>query len=245
MGRDEHGRRVNQFEELIIDFTVHRDVEYIGNNGLFLQFGSAFISDVQFYFGLQTATHPPRRRDLEGPGIIYSRWDSLDLANARPAEPDGWADSSSHEGDFIGVRKQYGWGAGNYRVRLALDGEPEDNGVWFGLWITDLSTGIETWIGSLKFPLLDDRAVIQAPVATVVEVYGRRTRPIDIPNWSVSIQRPEGDGRRPSGGYTVYSGLGEPILNSEIRYDPSDDMVHIEVGGTTKRRTPAGAVTFK
>ena len=82
-------------------------------------------------------------------------WETRDLANARFSETDGWTQSSGHEGNFIGVRRSYAWGAGDYRIRFAPDGDPEDDGVWFGLWITDRSTDVATWIGSLKFPLLD------------------------------------------------------------------------------------------
>ena len=98
------------------------------------------LSDVAFYFGLQTDVHasePPYRR---GKGLLFSRWETLDLATARFSETDGWTQSCGHEGNFIGVRRSYAWGARDYRVRFAPDSDPEDDGVWFGLWITDRST---------------------------------------------------------------------------------------------------------
>ena len=121
------------------------------------------ISDVEFYFGLQTDVHAPESPYRRGKGLLFSRWATRDLANARISEIDGWTQSSGHEGNFIGVRRSYSWGAGEYRVRLAPDGDPEEDGVWFGLWITDRSTDVTTWIGSLKFPLLDGKAVMRAP----------------------------------------------------------------------------------
>ena len=51
------------------------------------------------------------------------------------------AESSGHEGDFIGVRRSYGWGAGDYRVTLAPDGEPGKDSAWMSLWITDIESG--------------------------------------------------------------------------------------------------------
>lgn len=47
---------------------------------------------------------------------------------------------------FIGVRRGYEWGEGSYSLRVEgqeIDGE----GRWFGLFIVDLHTGVETWIG--------------------------------------------------------------------------------------------------
>ena len=49
------------------------------------------------------------------------------------------AQSSGHEGDFIGVRRFYDWGPGDYVARLAPDGADRD-GQWVGLWITEVST---------------------------------------------------------------------------------------------------------
>ena len=89
--------------------------------------------------------HPTRSR---GKGAIFSRWETRDLSLARFAEADGWAQSSGHEGDFIGVRRLYPWGTGDYTARLAPE-EHLPDGVWYGVWVTDLSTEITTWIGSL------------------------------------------------------------------------------------------------
>ncbi len=245
--QDAKGNRLDEFEELVIEFTLHNDVAPLGgNNGLYLMLAYSTISSVRFYFGLQTDVYAPEPPHWRGKGLIFSRWETRDLANARYAAEDGWTQSSGHEGDFIGVRRSYAWGAGDYRVRLAPDEtEPKDSdGVWFGLWITDMSTDVTTWIGSLKFPLQDGKAVIQAPVYSTMEIYGQRIRPIDIPTWRVSLKRPVGDGVKSSWGHTEYAMFKDEIMNSDIRYDVTNDVVHIQAGGTTERRAEPGQVEF-
>ena len=249
--QDSEGKRFDEFEELVIEFTIHNDVEPMGGGyGLYLMLGGSRISGVNFYFGVQTDVKYPEVSLSHGKGLIFSRWGTRDLANARYAQEDGWAESSGHEGDFIGVRRSYAWGSGDYRVRLAPDeSAPQDPaGVWFGLWITDLSTDETTWIGSLKFPLQDGKAVIETPVYSTMEMYGEipgsRIRPIDIPTWHVSIKRPAGDGVTSHWGHTGYSSLKGEIMNSNIRYDVSNDIVHIQAGGTTERSTEPGPVEF-
>lgn len=247
-GQDAKGDRLDEFAELVIEFTIHNDVAPMGGgNGLYLMLAYSTISDVGFYFGVQTDVHADEPPLSRGKGLIFSRWETRDLANARYVEADGWTESAGDEGDFIGVRRSYAWGAGDYRVRVAPDeSAPQDSdGVWFGLWITDLSTAETTWIGSLKFPLQDGKAVIQAPVYSTMEIYGDWIRPIDIPAWHVSLKRPVGDGVRAAGGYTGYSMFKGEVMNSDIRYDVSNDIVHIQAGGTTERRTEPGVVEFR
>ena len=165
------------------------------------------------------------------------------MANARFDETDGWTQSSGHEGDFIGVRRSYDWGTGDYRVRVAPDGLDED-GEWFGLWITDLDTDHTTWIGSMKFPLLEGRAVMEPSSYSTIEIYGQAIRLIQIPSWHVTIQRPQGDGVKSTEGITGYSAFLDKVTNSEVRYDPDTDVVHLMAGGETKRQTEAGMVQF-
>ena len=169
-GRDSSDNWIDEFEELVIDFTIHNNVELEGDNGLYLMLAHSKISDAGFYFGLQTDVHAPEPPYGRGKGLLLSRWETRDLAHARFSETDGWTQSSGHEGNFIGVQRSYAWGAGDYRIRFAPDGDPEDDGVWFGLWITDRSTDVATWIGSLKFPLLDGKAVMEVTEVTSIGV---------------------------------------------------------------------------
>ena len=234
------------FRELVTDFTVHNDVgDWSDQHGYYLILLQNSISDVGFYFGLQTDVRSDEGN--RGKGLTFSRWKTRDLANARYPDRDGWTESAGHEGDFIGVRWSYDWGAGNYRVRIAPDGL-DSAGEWFGLWITDLDTNETTWIGSLKFPLVDDTATIGPHSSATIEVYGGPSiRPIDVPQWHVSVKRPLGDGVQSEWGATSYpyDNSDNTLLNSDVWYDLSEDRAHLLVGGVTERKTPAGLVNFR
>ena len=239
--RDSEGNP-HKFRELEISFTIHNNIEnFSDKNGIYLILANSYISDVPFYFGLQTNVYSPSPPHNRGKGLIFSRWETRDLANARYSNTDGWTQSSGNQGDFIGVRRSYNWDAGDYRVRIASDGADSD-GEWFGLWITDLSSNITTWIGSLKFPFLNGTATMEPSSSTTVQIYGHPIRPIDIPEWYVSVARPLADGVPSSRGSTDYAVF---FVNSDMWYDQTDDRVHFRTGGATERTTPEGRVYFK
>ncbi len=225
----------DSLREVVVDFTIHHDVgDWLTDSGYFLMLVHTSISGVGFYLGLQTeVAHPgaPRVR-----GAIFSRWETRDLANARAAPTDGWTQSAGYEGDFIGVRRAYDWGAGDYRARIAPDGR-EPDGEWFSFWITDLSTDITTWIGALRFPLVGGTATMRPYCISTLELYGAQTRPIDTPEWYVTVERPVGDGRPPDAVLTEYPYDDSPnaMLNSNVRYDPSEATAHFRIGGSTER----------
>ena len=230
------------FREIVTDFTIHNDVgNWSKHHGYYLILLQNSISQVGFYFGLQTDANG------RGKALIFSRWDTRDLANARYPEADGWAESAGHEGDFIGVRRSYDWSVGSYRVRLAPDGR-DSNGEWFGLWITDLDADETTWIGSLKFPLADGTAKINPYSSATIELYGNPPiRPIDIPEWHVSVSRPRGDGILSEWGFTdyPYDDSENALLNSDVWYDHTEDTAHLLIGGTTKRKTSPVRTNFQ
>ena len=230
------------FREVITDITIHNDVgDWSGQYGFYLILMQNSISGTGFYFGLQTDANG------RGKGVIFSRWGTRDLANARFAEADGWTQSSGHEGDFIGVRRSYDWTKGDYRFRIA-PGDLEPDGEWFSLWVTDLGTDDTTWIGSMKFPLLDGTATMEPRSSATIELYGiGPIRPIDIPQWHVSVKRPLGDNVPPTWGFTSYpyDDSENALLNSDVWYDTSEGRAHLIVGGTTERKTPAGGVYFE
>lgn len=234
-------RASDHFREVVTDFTIHNDVgDWSEQDGYYLILTQNRISETGFYFGLQTDVNG------RGKGLIFSRWGTRDLANARYSETDGWTESSGHEGDFIGVRRSYNWGIGDYRVRIAPDGL-EPDGEWFSLWITDLGTDEITWVGSLKFPLLNGTATMNPYSSATIELYGiGPVRPIDIPQWHVSVKRPLGDNALPVWGYTSYpyDDSENALLNSDVWYDASEDRAHLLVGGTTERKGLARDVSF-
>lgn len=226
--------------EQVIEFTIENNVDdWSDQNGYYLMIGSTWISEVLFYFGLQTDVDHidnPDGQSTRGKGAVFSRWDTRDLANVRLASADSWAQSSGHEGDFVGVRRPYEWGAGDYRARIAPDGM-DPNGEWFGVWITDLATGITTWVGSLRFPLVNGSAAMEANSYGTLELYGGPTRPIDTPEWYVTVMRPTGDGVQATAVDTLYPHDGTPgqLLSSNVRYDPADEILHLRIGGITER----------
>ena len=189
------------FSEMELAFTIHDDVgDFSKANGLYLMLSYGWVSDNAFYLGLQSNTHPGTTPVIrKGRAVIFSQWGTRDLEWARWPEDDGWAESSGHEGDFIGVRRFYDWGPGDYVVRLAPDGA-DQHGEWLGLWIAESSTGATTWIGSLRFPRVKGEARIAGPVYSTVEIYGDGAiRPIDIPTWHVASSGPGATDIRPSG----------------------------------------------
>lgn len=242
--RDFAGDGREGIRELTIDFTVHNDPgDFSDEYGLYLMLCQGEIANTGFYFGLQTNAfgHP----DESGrKALIFSRWETRDLTNARVAESEGWAESSGHEGDFISVRRKYNWGAGEYRVRIAPDGADVD-GEWFGIWITDKATYETTWIGSLKFPYANGRTAILQSVYTTMEIYGgKQIEAFRIPAWHVSLRRPLGDGIESESFVSGYAGVWGELENSEVRYDRADGEVHIVAGRDTERRTPAQTAFF-
>ena len=96
----------------------------------------------------------------------------------------------------------------------------------------------------MKFPLLEGRAVMEPSSYSTIEIYGQAIRLIQIPSWHVTIQRPQGDGVKSTEGITGYSAFLDKVTNSEVRYDPDTDVVHLMAGGETKRQTEAGMVQF-
>lgn len=244
--RDFAGDRREGLQELTFEFTIHNDPgDFSDVYGLYLMLCSGEIGDVEFYFGLQTDVigHPDGAR---GKGFIFSRWETRDLAYARVADAEGgWAETAGHEGDFIGVRRSYNWGTGEYRVMFASDGADSD-GKWYGVWITDKATYETTWIGSLKFPYENGRSAIGPSVYTIMEIYGGTAiQAFRIPEWHVSLRRPLGDGLESEWFESGYAPFGSGMVNADVRYDVKVGEVHILAGGAVERTTPAQRVEFE
>ena len=131
-----------------------------------------YINDVQFYAGLQT--HIDGKADKNNPvlvtrgkGGIFSRWEENHLDAIMQADG-GLFENSDHEGNFIGVRNDFQWGVGSYRLCLrkgaVVEGDPLPSGTppsnawgtyvhtWVRMEITDLSTNETSFMGGLAFP---------------------------------------------------------------------------------------------
>ena len=234
-----------EFETVTVDFTIHNDPNYSTRGGMFLMLLNGNISGKSFYFGLQTGLQPPLGRPA-AKGALFSRWDTRDQGNAA-ADPDhGWTYDGGYEGDFVSARRSYEWSAGDYRARLARDSSRESNadGVWYGLWFTDLDTNVETWIGSLRFPLVEGETHIEGLFSTVLEIYGGAVRPADVPAWHVSVGIPAVDGVDAGCAQTRYPDVEAEDVTSEVRYDPDQRRMHLEAFGATRRQTSQQLIFF-
>lgn len=127
------------------------------------------IAGSGFYFGMQTDVSRPGKPIR---GFLFSRWGRARSDDAEPA-PGGWHSALTHEqsreGDFVGVRLAYPWGAGRYTFRL----EPiaQDNvGTWINLQIHDHQTDQRIDAGSLRFPGSD--LTLDKDFVNFVELYG-------------------------------------------------------------------------
>lgn len=89
--RDSEGN-LPKFREMKVNFTIHHNIDdFSDQNGIYLMLGYSEISGVDFYFGLQTNVRAPEPPYWRGKGLIFSRWETRDLQNAKIADPEeGW-----------------------------------------------------------------------------------------------------------------------------------------------------------
>lgn len=218
-----------EFEDFQIDLTIHNDVET--KPGLYLQVYQGQIGDVGFYLGLQTDVHRPKTGG-QGKGLIFSRWKTRDVADAR-ATAEGWIESSGHEGDFVGIRRKYSWGQGKYRLRLtALDDDAK--GVWYGFFILDYATNREDFCGALRFP---KQARIKNGGGTWLEVYSGAKSLAEIPFWHVTVDGCYAD-RRQVKARKAASDYAARVPNADVEFDPQQGTTHFRVGQGVERAHP-------
>ena len=181
-------------DDISVDVTIHNDIQMRDHNGLYLiGCTGSYIEAASFYFGLQTNVNDPRIGSL-GKGAIFSRWyESNKTADVRLPDtrvPEhGWTEGGDYEGNFVSVRGLYEWAAGTYSLQLRGAEVDDSPGRWFEYWVVDES-GAETWIGSIRFPLVNGQARIHRSCYSTIEVYGRPTKPSEIPFWKVSVNGP-------------------------------------------------------
>jgi polyhydroxybutyrate depolymerase len=224
------------FEDFQIDLDLHNDPAPqesrpgAPNPGLYLQVYQGHIGDVGFYLGLQTDVYRPKLGG-QGKGLIFSRWKTRDVADAR-ATADGWIESSGHEGDFIGIRRKYAWGKGKYRLRLtALDEDAQ--GVWYGFFILDYGTNREDYCGAIRFPKdsksEQPRPRIKNGGGTWLEVYSHAKSLDDIPFWHVTVDGCYANQRQISA-KKASSDYSQKIPNADVHFDPRNGTTHFRIG---------------
>lgn len=116
---------------------------------------------------------------------------------------------------------------GQYAIQVEGK-ETDEHGRWFTLSVTEMETGEETWIGSLRFPARSGQAKIYPYCSTAIEVYGRPVAPSQIPYWQISVSPPLGDGTAAVLRETYYPDDVENLRNALITTDKNN--VQLEVG---------------
>jgi hypothetical protein len=171
------------FNSMYVDVRINSEPD--NNDGLYFQMYQGTINGEGFYFGLQTQTYKPGVGSM-GKGLIFSRWGTTDLSNARVVEG-GWMESGGYEGDFIGVRRTYNWTTHDYRFRIALN-DSDASGDWYAVWINDLTTGTSDLLGALRFPKTSpENSGIANGGITWTELYWKAVPGTPLPYWHVSI----------------------------------------------------------
>ena len=220
-------------DRLDVTVTLHNDIDMKGRgSGLYLiACTPASISNTRFYFGLQTDVHHPTLGS-RGKGMIFSRWyEQNEPAEVRLADTripqNGWTESGDYEGNFVSVRYAYDWSDGRYSLQIR-GAETEGDGRWFEYWVVE-EDGIGTWVGSLRFPLVNGVAKIAYYCGTTIEVYGRPSKPSDIPYWRVTVDQPTWDGASGTLTKTCYPDNVVNFKNALV-IQRDDGSVEFEVG---------------
>jgi len=222
-------------DRLSITVTSHNDPAVMRRGGLYLIGCTGFaISGQGAYFGLQTDVNDPKRGN-QGRGAIFSRWyEDGDVpwpvrkADSRTPS-DGWVEAGDYEGDFVSVRGRYHWEAGVYTMELR-GAEIDEGGQWVEYWVTD-GRGVETWIGSLRFPLTGTgKARMYPSCFTALEAYGYFLRPSEVPQWTVTVEPPVMGNEAAVLNVTCYPSNVENFRNARTTFMSEENVVKYEVG---------------
>ena len=202
----------------------------------------------------RTTSHLPSRKET---GVLFFLDGKNEMSVRLDKHPGGLVTSSGHEGDFIGVRNDFAWSEGTYRLCLrkpfVAEGEPlptdyklEDiaygwgryTHTWVRMEATDLSTNETTIIGELAFP---GKTLSLSKRNTIfVEIYGHGgTAPIrNVPVFNLYLSGFQADGNE-----LHYDSVGEitnplfrnastPVM-AQTSYLKDRGVIKIEVGRDT------------
>ena len=242
--------QVSGGDSVSMDFTVRQDPGHFSeDHALVMAFGWSSIGSTKVGYGIRTDLDDPETDGSEGKGIVFNRWGTHDKTLARPTS-DGWVVTGNILGNFISIRKPYDWSVGDYTVRIAHDGSEDDpDGRWFGMWIRNKSTNVETHMGSLKFPLVNGEPPKFNPrgdlYQSMLAILGSGAiKPHEIPVFEIALSPPdEGDNIEPPKRVTaVYSQFNGVMTNANISHDRDDNLVILRAGGATLRTTDPGTV---
>ena len=238
-------------DSLTMDFSINEDPGHFSETDVLVAaLAWGHINGVRFAVGLRTDVDKPGTDGSQGKGVLFNRWDTADTSSYSRTTGNGWVETGQLGGQFISVRRSYNWREGDYSLRIAQDGADDDDGRWFGFWITKKSTNVETKLGSMKFALSDDgEATIQARnfgLGSLIAILGDGAlKPHEIPVFELAFSRPNASGGDdPNAVNVTYSQLHGVMTNSNISYDSGEDEVTIRAGGTTLRTTTGSTISF-
>lgn len=224
-----------------LDFELH-----IGNDpgddvGLYFSPITGSVDGTQFYFGIQSNVARPGV-GWSGKGFIFSHWGSFDAADTR-VPPEGFIELGTHEGKFIGVRRNYPWTTGEYRLVIRR-AEQAGSGDWFDFSVIDIAKSTTTEIGGLRFARADAAvpARLGATGTGFTEVYSGATDYANVPQWHLRVMG-FGDGQHASKAtseYPAYPTAEYP--NTDAWYNAASDLIYLTYGGMTPRCHPAGTL---
>lgn len=226
---------ISDFQEISVDFRIVGEVPntvdlYIAPLGLFKIGATSFYGGVQTNIGGWPTKFEQRRVEI-GRGGIFSRW-STDASpiplSAADGAPDTHYESASYEGAFISVRRHVNWTQGWYtytvmKLKVETGVHPM---VWFGAYLLEHASGIETYLGSLRLDQQD--MFLDRSIAAFVEIYGDKSV---IPQLTVVFSAPKVDGRvRPYKRIvTSYPQTGLAHVSRFATATRIDDSVYISV----------------
>ena len=237
-------------DSLTMDFSILEEPGHFSETVVFvLELARGNIEEVRFAVGLRTDVDQPGTDGSHAHGIIFNRWGTTDTTSFARITGDGWVETGDLDGPFISLMRPFDWHVGNYTMRVAQDGPDDTDGRWFGFWIREKFTNVETHLGSLKFPLTEEgNSQIQARsqgIGSSIAVLGDGVVQLNqLPLLEAALALPDASGGGPPNRATVsYSLLNGVMTNSNVRYDMDTGKIVLRAGGSTSRTTPAGDIT--
>ncbi|MBF0448274.1 MAG: hypothetical protein HQL67_08755 [Magnetococcales bacterium] len=161
---------------------------------LYLMYYSA-VNGIKFYLGYQT--NLKNSGVDQGPGVIFSRWDSQDPADLHTVES-GFFEIGAYEGRFVSVRKPLVISDSAVFELRAQPDSGKKSGVWLELTVVQDREGVKKRekIGSLRFPASE--AVLSKKLKMTIESYSLgkegRANVWRVPDFDFYFPTPQIDG---------------------------------------------------
>ena len=245
---------------LSFDITMHTDPG--SGVGEYFSPYNGTIDGHQIYFGIQTDVFRPEVGGV-GKGCIFSTWWTFDAADTRPEADGGFIQLGTHEGRFVGVRRTYDWGIGDYRLTVTR-AEPDGDGDWFAMSVQPIAavrtaaptdaagsalrpeaTGPAVPLGALRFRRAepDVPATIKPGGPAFLEIYGGANTYADIADWSLDVMGYGDDVAAVSARSDYPAFPHAEVPNADVHFDAVRGRVALRFGSSAVR-THAPSVLF-